>query len=158
MARPAEARQDPISLRSGLPGRDGCRTPLPWVAQAAGHGFTTGRPWLPFGADASVRAVDVQQRDEASILATYRRLLSARRTVRAHLGDVVTWLPAAPDVLALRREGGLVCVLNTSEVPVEMPCSGSLLVATQAGARVGGGLLTVPPVSTVWLREDPSHA
>ena len=155
---PAEARQDPISLRSGLPGRDGCRTPLPWVAQGAGHGFTTGRPWLPFGADAPVRAVDVQSRDETSMLATYRRLLATRRTLRPHLGDAVTWLPSAPDVLALRRDGGLVCVLNTSEVEVEAPFSGDLLVATQPGARLGDGSVTVPPVSTVWLREDSPHA
>jgi alpha-glucosidase len=155
---PAEARQDPIALRSGLPGRDGCRTPLPWVAQAPGHGFTTGRPWLPFGADAEVRAVDVQRRDETSMLATYRRLLAARRTLRPHLGNAVTWLDPVPDVLALRRQGGLVCVLNTSERPVEVPCTGSVLVATRAGACVGDGSLTVPPVSTVWLREDPTHA
>ncbi|MBW3638542.1 MAG: alpha-amylase [Actinobacteria bacterium] len=155
---PAEARQDPIALRSGLPGRDGCRTPMPWVAQDVGHGFTTGRPWLPFGADASERAVDVQRRDETAMLATYRQLLVARRTLRPHLGNAVTWLDPAPDVLALRREGGLVCVLNTSERPVEVPCSGDVLVATQAGACVGDGSLTVPPVSTVWLREDPTHA
>ena len=155
---PAEARQDPIALRSGLPGRDGCRTPLPWVAQAPGHGFTTGRPWLPFGADAEVRAVDVQRRDETSMLATYRRLLAARRTLRPHLGKAVTWLDPAPDVLALRRQGGLVCVLNTSEHPVEVLCSGNVLVATRVGACVGDGSLTVPPVSTVWLREDPTHA
>jgi alpha-glucosidase len=155
---PAEARQDPIALRSGLPGRDGCRTPVPWVAQAPGHGFTTGQPWLPFGAGASERAVDVQRRDETSMLATYRRLLAARRTLRPHLGNAVTWLDPAPEVLALRRQGGLLCVLNTSERPVEVPCSGIVLVATRAGACVGDRSLTVPPVSTVWLREDPTHA
>ena len=41
--------------------RDQCRTPMPWTAEA-GHGFTTGRPWLRFGDDAADR--NVATRDE----------------------------------------------------------------------------------------------
>ncbi len=48
---PPDRRQDPIFHRTGgeLPGRDGCRTPIPWAADDPGFGFTTGEPWLPFG-------------------------------------------------------------------------------------------------------------
>ena len=31
--------------------RDQCRAPMPWTG-VPGHGFTTGRPWIPFGDDA----------------------------------------------------------------------------------------------------------
>ena len=31
-------------------GRDGCRTPMPWEADAKNAGFTQGKPWLPLDA------------------------------------------------------------------------------------------------------------
>ena len=59
---PADRREDPMFLRTdgAEPGRDGCRTPLPWTAEPPGFGFTTGEPWLPFGDDAQALAVSVQ--------------------------------------------------------------------------------------------------
>ncbi|MCP6156769.1 hypothetical protein NL403_26865, partial [Klebsiella pneumoniae] len=31
-----------------FPGRDGCRTPMPWIGGARHAGFTdAGKPWLP---------------------------------------------------------------------------------------------------------------
>ena len=67
--------------------RDQCRSPMPWTAEA-GHGFTTGRPWLRFGDDAADRNVATQTSDPDSVLATYRRLIApsgvrARRSGRA---------------------------------------------------------------------------
>src|SRR6185503_21253765 len=38
-------------------GRDGCRTPMPWNADAPNLGFTTGMPWLPLGAAHEALAV-----------------------------------------------------------------------------------------------------
>ncbi|HET9082862.1 MAG TPA: alpha-amylase family glycosyl hydrolase [Candidatus Limnocylindrales bacterium] len=84
--------------------RDQCRTPMPWTP-GPGHGFTTGRPWLPFGSDADVRNVAVQQADEGSVLNTYRRLIALRRESEAlrsgalHLASLGT-----PDVLGWHRE------------------------------------------------------
>ena len=152
---PVELRQDPAATRDGgLAGRDGCRTPMPWTAGSPGLGFTTGEPWLPFGADAAALAVDLQVADPGSTLATYRRLLGARRSLLAAggLGDHVEFLDSAPDVLAYRR-GLLTVVLNAASEPVEMTVAGapSLLVSTADGAEVAGGLLTVPAAATVWL-------
>jgi alpha-glucosidase len=148
---PPERRTDPTWFRTNgqLVGRDGCRTPIPWRAAGEGHGFTTGDPWLPFGADAATQAVDA----EPPVLAAYRSMLAVRRTLHAGLGSGITWLDTAPDVLAFRREGGLLCVLNTAAEAVELPVSGSVILATADGAAMDDGLLTVPAAATVWVRE-----
>ncbi|MCU1590523.1 MAG: malL [Frankiales bacterium] len=148
---PPDRRTDPTWFRSGgtVVGRDGCRTPMPWSASGAGHGFTTGEPWLPFGADATTQAVD----NDPAVLQAYRALLALRRALRPELGTGVTWLESAADVLAFRREGGLVCVLNTAAEAVDVPLTGELLLATATGAAVSTSAVTVPAASTVWLRD-----
>ena len=62
-------------------GRDGCRAPIPWMADGdaeTGHGWPT-RPWLPFPVNASTHAVDLQVADADSMHSLYRRLLDLRR-------------------------------------------------------------------------------
>ena len=157
---PVAARQDPVSLRSGgeLPGRDGCRTPMPWDADAPGLGFTTGEPWLPFGADAAALAVSLQDADPTSTLATYRALLAVRRALLADgLPQDVVLLDTSVDVLAFRR-GRLTVVLNTAAEPVEVAIgvgvgegTFSLVAATAAGAVLADGAVVVPAASTVWV-------
>ncbi|MDX6200055.1 MAG: alpha-glucosidase [Actinomycetota bacterium] len=147
---PPDRRTDPTWFRTAgkVIGRDGCRTPIPWTAGEPGHGFTTGEPWLPFGADAAAQAVDT----EPAVLQAYRSMLAVRRSLRGALGDEVTWLDAPDDVLAFRREGGLVCILNSATESVELPVTGKLLLATADGAGVSGDAVTVSAASTVWLR------
>lgn len=148
---PPAARQDPIWRRTAgaVAGRDGCRTPMPWSAGAPGLGFTTGQPWLPFGPDAAAKAVDA----DPPVLRAYRRLLARRRALLPGLGRGVQWLDVPPGVLALRREGGLMCVLNTAGEDVEVEVTaGELLEATADGTALAGGLLVLPAASTAWLR------
>jgi alpha-glucosidase len=85
--------------------RSQSRTPLPWSA-GPGAGFTTGRPWLRLGPDASTRNVAAQRRDPDSVLACYQRLLAARRE-QASLRDGSLELVTVGDrtVLAYRRRG-----------------------------------------------------
>jgi alpha-glucosidase len=149
---PPERRTDPTWFRTGgrVVGRDGCRTPIPWSAEGPGHGFTTAEPWLPFGADAAAQAVDT----DPEVLRSYRELLRVRRALQPSLGGTVTWLDGADDVLAFRRGGGLLCVLNTATEAVEVPAAGELLLATAPGAYVDDGAVVVPAASTVWLRES----
>ena len=62
------------------PGRDGCRTPFPWQADAPQHGFTTAAdPWLPADPAHAALAVDRQLVDHGSTLHATRRLLALRR-------------------------------------------------------------------------------
>ncbi|MEY8876156.1 MAG: alpha-glucosidase [Leptothrix sp. (in: b-proteobacteria)] len=78
---PFERLQDPYGLAfwPEFKGRDGCRTPLPWVAADGQGGFTTGEPWLPVSATQLPLAVDAQQADPAAVLHGARALLAWRR-------------------------------------------------------------------------------
>src|SRR4029450_13737476 len=59
---PFDRLQDPEAIANWPQtlSRDGVRTPMPWCACEPGHGFTSGRPWLPFGADHAALSVDRQ--------------------------------------------------------------------------------------------------
>ena len=151
---PPERRQDPIFRRTGgaVAGRDGCRTPIPWEAQAPGFGFTTGEPWLPFGTDSAALAADVQRADPRSTLSAYRRLLATRRALLEEApGDDVELLDLGDDLLGVRR-GPLTAVLNTAGEPVQVALPGSLLESTAEGADADGSVVTIPAAATVWLR------
>lgn len=62
-----------LPLPAPGPGRDGCRTPLPWAAGEPYAGLgTTVEPWLPLPRDGPLRAADRQADAPASKLSPYR--------------------------------------------------------------------------------------
>ncbi|MCC6898056.1 MAG: alpha-amylase [Polyangiaceae bacterium] len=71
-----------LALRPGsqqiVDQRDKARTPMLWDA-SAGHGFTTGKPWLAFGAEAELFNVEAEQAAPDSMLSFYKALLTLRR-------------------------------------------------------------------------------
>jgi alpha-glucosidase len=100
-------------------GRDPVRTPMPWDG-TPNAGFTTGRPWLPLGADSAAANVAAQQNDPAAMLSLYRRLLALRRAEPPL--SVGTYVPiAATDgLLAYERHHAgrrLLITLNFSREP-----------------------------------------
>ena len=99
------------------PGRDGCRTPMPWDEGGPANGFTTGTPWLPVKPPQSALNVAGQQADPASTLAFYRTILAWRKTHPAlALGDIAFFDVAEP-ILAFRRAtatGAMLAVFNLS--------------------------------------------
>ncbi|MGW7199987.1 glycoside hydrolase family 13 protein [Streptomyces chryseus] len=149
---PLDRIQDPMHHRSGGtdPGRDGCRVPLPWQADAPYSGFGPGpaEPWLPQPEGWSRYAADLQSGDRGSMLSLYRRALELRRR-EPGLGDgPMAWLPTGPGVLAFTRGEGLVCVVNLGDEPVRLPAYAVLLIGS--GPLTGDGLL--PKDTAVWLR------
>jgi alpha-glucosidase len=103
---PFEALQDPygIAFWPEFKGRDGCRTPIPWEADAAHAGFSNGQPWLPVPPEHATHAVDAQQNDGDSVLNFARRLLHWRKGIpQLTLGDIA-FFDAPEPVLALRRD------------------------------------------------------
>jgi alpha-glucosidase len=95
--------------------RDGTRTPMPWQATAPAFGFSDGTPWLPFGSDHSLAAVDAQERDPASLLALTRRLIEIRSRNPALRHGSVDIIEASESVLAFTRTAdgqSLLCVIN----------------------------------------------
>ncbi|RCG32795.1 alpha-glucosidase [Sphaerisporangium album] len=144
---PAELRQDPIWTRSKhtVPGRDGCRVPLPWSGQAAPFGNGTGTPWLPQPATWKDLTAEAQDADPGSMLCLYRAGLSIRRQ---ELGDgTLRWLDAGENVLAFARESGLACVVNLGAGPVALPANQGVVLAS---GPLDGELL--PTDTAVWLR------
>ena len=68
-------------------GRDGCRAPMQWNAQAYA-GFSTAKPWLPVHPDYLVRNVAAQQADQRSLFHFTKTLLALRKQTPAlHAGD-----------------------------------------------------------------------
>nr|WP_235157377.1 glycoside hydrolase family 13 protein [Rhodococcus ruber] len=121
---PEEVLQDPVWERSGHTdrGRDGCRVPMPWEGTRPPFGFTTAaQTWLPQPDAWSELTVEAQLEDVSSTLSLYRAALEARRQRPEFDGPDVEWYGSPPGCLAFRRPGGLICALNTTEHPVEMP-------------------------------------
>jgi alpha-glucosidase len=87
--------------------RDLCRSPMPWTADAPGHGFSMGRPWLRFGADAATHNVATERADPGSVLSTYRRLLALRQALPVLRTGTLRLVEAGdPEVVAWWREDG----------------------------------------------------
>lgn len=142
-----EHRQDPSYLRTGEPGRDGCRVPIPWGGTQAPYGFGPGsdQPWIPQPDDWASLTVEAQTGDPASTLEFYRDALRARRDFAWTAGDAVEVVDSAADVLTFRR-GPVTVVLNCGTAPVTLP-AGEVLMAS---GPVEGGELA--PDTAAWLR------
>ena len=81
------------------------RTPMQW-SSATGAGFTRGTPWEPLQADWTMTSVERQDRDPASLLNLYRRLIRLRLDHSAlGAGEYVPLTSTSPAVAAyLRRD------------------------------------------------------
>ncbi|MCS6761891.1 MAG: hypothetical protein MO846_07895 [Candidatus Devosia symbiotica] len=61
-------------------GRDSCRTPMVWQAQASNGAFSiASQAWLPMPAKHLTHAVDTQDKVDDSILEFYRAILAFRK-------------------------------------------------------------------------------
>jgi len=96
-------------------GRDGARTPMPWVAVAAHAGFSKVEPWLPIDPSHIDLAVDRQERDVDSTLNVARRVVALRRQLPGLRTGAMTLVEAPePLLIFLRGEGAdqVLCVFN----------------------------------------------
>jgi len=147
---PDESRQDPTWFRTNHEkyGRDGCRVPIPWEADAPAYGFnTTGESWLPQPAEFRAFARDVEQSDPDSTLSLYRTLLRLRREHGLGAGTL-TWLDGYGDEVLAFRNGDVTVVANVGTEPVALP-AGRVLV--QSGPLDGDAL---PADTAVWIAAE----
>jgi alpha-glucosidase len=155
-----EDLQDPYG-RAHWPrdkGRDGCRTPMPWVADHPTGGFSSGRPWLPSDPAHRALAVDRQEADPASTLQLTRRVLALRRAHPAlRLGRFET-LFASAHVLVCRREHegrAVLAAFNFGTEAATHTLDASPRAALDAvavnGAAVNGAQLVLPPGAALLL-------
>ena len=141
-----EELQDPygITMWPKFKGRDGCRTPMPWEADAPHGGFGAAKPWLPVSPAHLPLAVDRQGPD--GLMAYYRRLLHWRRGQPALVHGDMALLPCDEQVLAFTRshEGQrIVCVFNFSGQPAkwQTPADMGSLQPVE-GSGLGGATVT----------------
>jgi alpha-glucosidase len=145
---PAEARQDPIFVRTDGAelGRDGCRVPLPWSGSVAPYGFgpAGSTPWLPQPSTWAGLSVAAQSGDPSSTLSLYRAALRLRRE---HLGpEGLVWHSApGDDVLVFDRPGGVRCAVNQGTAAASIVDSVPLV---SSGPMGDGGEL--PPDTAAW--------
>jgi alpha-glucosidase len=153
---PFERLQDPYGLAfwPEFKGRDGARTPMPWVAEAGNGGFSaeTAETWLPVSALHLPLAVDRQALDPQSMLNFSRSLLQWRRSQPLLREGSMRFLEAPEPFLCLERrqdEAALQAIFNLSDSTAQLrlpqmlvPLPGSPFL----GARHGGELmLELPP-------------
>ncbi|MCF4123516.1 glycoside hydrolase family 13 protein [Antribacter sp. KLBMP9083] len=157
-ALPAGVRQDPAFFRTGgaEAGRDGCRVPLPWTADAPGYGFgPTGDTWLPQPEAYGVLAADQQYGVAGSTFEMYREALAARRVEDLGHG-ALSWVDAfasSPDVIAF-QVADVVVVANLGAAPLALPAlpAGSEVLVASGELLGADGVLMLPSDTTVWLR------
>jgi alpha-glucosidase len=131
-------------------GRDGCRTPMQWNAEAHG-GFTASEPWLPLAEDYVHENVANLAADPRSVLNLYRSLIELRKATPGLVAGSYAPVATTGDLLAYRREyegNALLIVLNLGADPISIGSDtvafrGEILLSTnldRTGETVSGGL------------------
>ncbi|MEL6754185.1 MAG: alpha-glucosidase family protein [Pseudomonadota bacterium] len=160
---PFEQLKDPEAIANWphTLGRDGARTPFPWVAQSASAGFSASEDtWLPMDPAHGAMALDRQNADAGSCLNVTRALVDIRKASAAlRLGDL-EFLDAPEPLLAFSRTHGneqVLCVFNLGESDLSWSpedAAGFELVATQAGAKSGHVPHSLPARTGYWARRS----
>jgi alpha-glucosidase len=145
-------RQDPTYARTKgeRVGRDGCRVPLPWEADAsASNGFSsTGASWLPQPSSYRVFSRNLQQGVAGSTLELYKRLLKERKAFGLGWGEF-RWAPEFQDKNTLAYvNNGILVLTNFGPESVVVP-AGEVLATTQHDLTVEHEL---EHDNTVWIK------
>jgi alpha-glucosidase len=148
---PFDRLRDPEGIRfwPDSLGRDGCRTPMPWRADAVNAGFSLTEPWLPVDPRHARLAVDRQSADGASILGKAKGFIALRKQRAAlRLGDMAFVDAPEPALVFTRTRGGekLLCAFNlgSEKLTLDLPGSEYRLLDYGLSSRIDGRRLTLP--------------
>lgn len=170
--------QDPygIAFWPEYKGRDGCRTPFPWLSNAAHGGFSTAKPWLPMAAAHLPEAVDIQEKAGNSVLRFYQCFLAWRaRQPVLKTGEIVFFEVPEPVLMYVRhaKNVAMLCVFNLGAETVRVQLMATLsttfsgLAASDLAPLAGHGLtgatleqdnLVLAPYGGLFARLDLSEA
>jgi len=159
-ALPDDERQDPTWWRSEYThrGRDGCRVPVPWSAEAPAYGFSpTGTSWLSQPELFARYALDTQVCVPGSTYEMYRTALRLRREFRLGSGSLA-WVDGlsggTPEELVAFVNRDVLVVTNLGAQTVQL--SGDLEVLLSSAdlpyGQAGEHGVAVPTDVTVWVR------
>ena len=159
---PFEARKDPMGQLyphvSDVKVRDGCRTPMPWIAAEAHGGFSKATPWLPVPECHRSLAVDLQEADDNSVLSFSRQLIASRRALPALSNGDISVVTGDERLLVFDRKvsssPAIRCCYNFSDEDVEldMPQSAELIGPVAGLVRAEPTVLKLGGQSAAWLR------
>jgi alpha-glucosidase len=162
---PDADRQDPSFFRNPgktYYGRDGCRVPIPWEADAPAYGFSaTGKSWLPQPKEWARFARDRQLSPREAgdfarnthTLSLYSRALELRRIDQLGLGGI-TWLDGyGDDAIAFRTASvrSVTVVSNFGTAPIRLPAGVPLIFSEQPWPDEQ--LRELPPNTTIWMTD-----
>lgn len=123
-----EQLRDPygVNFWPKFKGRDGCRTPMPWVADAPHAGFSSVAPWLPVDSRHYALAADQQVGNQGSPYEAVRGFLTWRKQQPALLRGSIRVREDWPELLAFVRkceeQSLFLCFnLGNEEVQVSTP-------------------------------------
>ena len=128
-------------------GRDGCRTPMVWQANAVNAGFSTEKTWLPVCAEQSQQAVDIQESDVDSLLHFFRKAIALRKALPVLQTGTQISTDARGGLLSFIREDDsscLYCAFNLSDEVLEF----SLPLGNWQNINQNMGKLCVNPIES----------
>lgn len=83
------------------------------------------------------------------MLTLYRDALRLRRELA--LGEEpLSWLPSPTDVLAFRRGGGFLCLVNFGDTSVDPPTVGGIVLSSGPLESDGG----IPGATAIWAYQN----
>lgn len=118
---------DDEALRAvGYRSRDNARTPMQWDS-SDNAGFTTGKPWLKVNPNFKKINVELEDKDEHSVLNWYRKLIALRKSKdygeTVVYGEFIPFMPDKDRLMAFYRKGEktLLVLGNFSNEPRVIP-------------------------------------
>ncbi len=133
--------QDPYGIEfwPEFKGRDGCRTPMVWNAQAENAEFSISKPWLPVDRSHQKHAVSIQENDSNSLLNHYREVIALRHAHKALSEGELNIIHVDESIIGFIRQTDddeILCIFNFSDKAkeVKMP----FREWTKIGKPIGG--------------------
>ena len=162
-----EDLQDPEAIANWphTLGRDGARTPMPWLAKAPQAGFScANQTWLALDKAHADHAIDRQQAEPGSVMQYTRALLECRREHPALVEGSSVVLETPADVIAFVREWRgerVLCAFNLGEKAIAWSPPTEFEQATPIADRDTVGTTTslplqLAPRSGYWARKGES--
>ncbi len=110
---------------------------MPWDGSPLA-GFTTGKPWLPLGADHAVVNVAALEQQKDSILHLYRKLIALRRKHPALVNGKMQAVAAVKSLLRFERCGSgeqMLILLNMGHAQIQAVTGRGFIIASTHSQR-----------------------
>ncbi len=121
-------------------GRDGCRTPMVWEESAPFGGFSNSVPWLPIPEEHLKNSVNIQEKDENSLLNHYRKINLLRKKFPALRHGSIKDISFTDEIIHFKRifDGeNIHCIFNFSKSSQELSLSGGVGTIVMGEPKAG---------------------